>query len=160
MCSILFQPFNSHRDLLTYFFQCCKDLNFTDFSLIYEISSPGHFLTCDSPGRAIHSKLTEKGKCPKFNKCTYQCQEAGGKGSRRIGRDFDLFQQNCCKIPYPRAKMWGQNNWNSPPRKMICGHGHKQKFKYPYPRDSKIIWMSYPGPKRSIKIPPSAAWHW
>ena len=21
---------------------------------------------------------------------------------------------------------------------MICGHGHEQKFRYPYPRDSKI----------------------
>ena len=26
---------------------------------------------------------------------------------------------------------------------MICGHGHEQKFKYPYPRDSRIIQMPY-----------------
>ena len=26
---------------------------------------------------------------------------------------------------------------------MICGHGHEQKFKYPHPRDSKIIQMPY-----------------
>ena len=30
---------------------------------------------------------------------------------------------------------------------MICGHGHEEKFKYPYPRDSKIIQMPYPGAK-------------
>ena len=30
---------------------------------------------------------------------------------------------------------------------MICGHGHKQKFKYPYPRDSKIIQIPYPWAK-------------
>ena len=30
---------------------------------------------------------------------------------------------------------------------MICGHGHEQKFKYPYPRDSKIIRMPYPRAK-------------
>ena len=27
---------------------------------------------------------------------------------------------------------------------MICGHRHEQKFKYPYPQDSKIIQMPYP----------------
>ena len=26
---------------------------------------------------------------------------------------------------------------------MICGHGHEQKFRYPYPRDSKKIQMPY-----------------
>ena len=30
---------------------------------------------------------------------------------------------------------------------MICGHGHEQKFKYPYLRDSKIIQMPYPQAK-------------
>ena len=30
---------------------------------------------------------------------------------------------------------------------MMCGHGHEQKFKYPYPRDSKIIQMPYPRAK-------------
>ena len=30
---------------------------------------------------------------------------------------------------------------------MICGHGHEQKFKYPYPWDSKIIQMPYPWAK-------------
>ena len=30
---------------------------------------------------------------------------------------------------------------------MICGQGHEQKFKYPYPRDSKIIQMPYPRAK-------------
>ena len=30
---------------------------------------------------------------------------------------------------------------------MICGHGHEQKFKYPYPWDSKIIQMPYPRAK-------------
>ena len=27
---------------------------------------------------------------------------------------------------------------------MICGHGHEQKFRYPYPRESKKIQMPYP----------------
>ena len=27
---------------------------------------------------------------------------------------------------------------------MICGHGHEQKFKYPYTWNSKIIQMPYP----------------
>ena len=31
----------------------------------------------------------------------------------------------------------------SPPWEMICGHGQEQKFKYPYPRDSRIIQMPY-----------------
>ena len=30
---------------------------------------------------------------------------------------------------------------------MIFGHKHEQKFKYPYPRDSKIIQMPYPWAK-------------
>ena len=31
----------------------------------------------------------------------------GGEGGvrRGIGQDFDIFQKNCCQIPYPRAKM-------------------------------------------------------
>ena len=36
---------------------------------------------------------------------------------------------------------------------MICGHGHEQKFKYPYPRDSKIIQMPYPRAKAIDQIP-------
>ena len=40
---------------------------------------------------------------------------------------------------------------------MICGQGHEQKFKYPYPRASKIIQMPYPRPKRDrSKFPPYA----
>ena len=30
---------------------------------------------------------------------------------------------------------------------MICGHGHEQKFRYPYPRNSKKIPMPYPRAK-------------
>ena len=30
---------------------------------------------------------------------------------------------------------------------MICGHGHEQKFRYPYPRNSKKIQMPYPRAK-------------
>ena len=37
---------------------------------------------------------------------------------------------------------------------MICGHGHEQKFKYPYPRDSKIIQMPYPRAKAIDQNPP------
>ena len=36
---------------------------------------------------------------------------------------------------------------------MICDHGHKQKFKYPYPRESKIIQMPYPRAKTADQIP-------
>ena len=36
---------------------------------------------------------------------------------------------------------------------MICGHGHEQKYKYSYPRDSKKIQMSYPRAKAIDKIP-------
>ena len=30
---------------------------------------------------------------------------------------------------------------------MICGHRYEQKFRYPYPRDSKKIEMPYPWAK-------------
>ena len=36
---------------------------------------------------------------------------------------------------------------------MICGHGHGQKFKYPYSRESKIIQMAYPRAKAMDQIP-------
>ena len=36
---------------------------------------------------------------------------------------------------------------------MISGHGHEQKFKYPYPWDSKIIQMPYPRAKATNQIP-------
>ena len=55
---------------------------------------------------------------------------------------------------------------------MIGGHGHKQKFKYLYLQDSKIIQMPYPraqgidqipalGPTSRPTSPPTPpAWHW
>ena len=36
---------------------------------------------------------------------------------------------------------------------MICGHGHGQKFKYPYSGESKIIQMPYPRAKAIDQIP-------
>ena len=36
---------------------------------------------------------------------------------------------------------------------MICGHGHDQKFKYLYSRESKIIQMPYPRAKVIDQIP-------
>ena len=73
---------------------------------------------------------------------------AGGRGGRRgIGRDFDIFQKIAVKFPNPGQKSEVKYNWNSPPWEMICGHGHEQKFKYPYPQDSKIIQMPYPRAK-------------
>ena len=36
---------------------------------------------------------------------------------------------------------------------MICGHRHEQKFKYPNPRDCKIIQMPYPRAKVIDEIP-------
>ena len=30
---------------------------------------------------------------------------------------------------------------------MICGHEHEQKFRYPYPQDSRKIQMPYPRAK-------------
>ena len=40
---------------------------------------------------------------------------------------FDIFQKFAVKF-----STLGKYNWNSPPREMICGHRHEQKFKYPY----------------------------
>ena len=37
---------------------------------------------------------------------------------------------------------------------MICGHRHEQKFRYPYPRDSKKMQMPYPRAKAIDEIPP------
>ena len=42
---------------------------------------------------------------------------------------------------------------------MICGHGYEQKFKYPYPRDSKIIQMPYPRAK-AIDQNPGSLYVW
>ena len=72
----------------------------------------------------------------------------GEEAGHRVG--FWHFPKHCCQIPYPRAKMWGRIYWNSPPQEMICGHGHKQKFKCPY---SKIIQMPYPRAKAIDQIP-------
>ena len=75
--------------------------------------------------------------------------------SRR--RDFDIFQKIAVKFPTPGK---------FPAREMISGHGHEQKFKYPYPRDSKIIQMPYPRAKAIGQNPalcptfPPRAWHW
>ena len=35
----------------------------------------------------------------------------------------------------------------------MCGHGHEQNFKYPYPWDNKIIQMPYPWAKVINQIP-------
>ena len=96
---------------------------------------PTHILVCAH----ITSEISLKLNTP------INVKPVGGETGHRVG--FWHFQKNCCKIPYPRTKMWGQNNWNSSPREMICGHGHKQKFKNPYPRDSKIIQMPHPRAK-------------
>ena len=48
-----------------------------------------------------------------------------------IGRGFDIFQKIAVKFPTPGQKCDVKYNWNSPPREMICGHKHEQKFKYP-----------------------------
>ena len=68
----------------------------------------------------------------------------GGGEGRGIGRDFDIFQKIAVKFPSPGQKCEVKYNWNSPTREMICGRGHEQKFKHPYPLDSKIIQMPYP----------------
>ena len=57
-------------------------------------------------------------------------------------RDFDIFQNIAAKFPTPGQKCDFKIT-NSAPRKMNCGHEHEQKFKYPYPRDSKIIQIPY-----------------
>ena len=81
----------------------------------------------------------------------HQCQ-AGGSGGHRAG--LWNFSKNCCKISYPGQKCEVKYNCQSPTREMICGHGHKQKFKYPYLRDSKIIQMPYPRTKAIDPMPP------
>ena len=78
----------------------------------------------------------------------------GGGGERRgIGRDFDIFPKITVKFPTPGKKCEVRYNWNSPPQEMTCGHGHEQKFKYPYSQDSKIIQMPYPRTKAIDQIP-------
>ena len=42
---------------------------------------------------------------------------------------------------------------------MICSHGLEQEFKYPYPRDSKIIQMPYPWAKAIDQIPAQQCKH-
>ena len=64
-----------------------------------------------------------------------------------MGRDFDIFQKIAVKFPTPGQKCEVKYNKISPPREVICGHGHEQKFRYPYPRDSKKIQMPYPRAK-------------
>ena len=49
-------------------------------------------------------------------------------------------RSNITEILHPKAQ------------EMICGHGHEQKFKYPYSRDSKIIQMPYPRAKAIDQI--------
>ena len=71
--------------------------------------------------------------------------QRGEEAGHRVG--FWHFPKHCCQIPYPQAKMWGQIYLKFPAREMICDHGHEQKFKYPYPRDSKIIQIPYPWAK-------------
>ena len=36
---------------------------------------------------------------------------------------------------------------------MICGHGHEQKFKYPYPRGSNIIQNALPPGQSDLSNP-------
>ena len=74
-----------------------------------------------------------------------------GEAGHRAG--FWHFPKNCCQIPYPQAKMWGQIYRNSPPQEMICGHRHEQKLQHPYSRDSKIIQIPYPRAKAIDQIP-------
>ena len=83
------------------------------------------------------------------------------------GGDFDIFQKIAVKSPTPGQKCEVKYNWNSPLREMICGHRHEQKFKYPYPRDSKTIQIPYPrakaidqNPALRPASPPPPAWHW
>ena len=75
----------------------------------------------------------------------------GGEGG--TGRGFDIFQKIAVEFPTSGQKCEVKYNWNSPPREMICGHGHYQKFKYPYLRNSKIIQMPYPRAKAIDQIP-------
>ena len=74
-------------------------------------------------------------------------------GRQGIGRDFDIFSKIAVKFPTPGQKYEVKYNWNSPPQEMICGHGHKQKLKYPYSRNSKLIPIPYPRAKATDQIP-------
>ena len=69
-----------------------------------------------------------------------------------IGRDFDICQKIAVKFPTP-GKNVRSNITEFPTQGNICGHGHRQKFKYPYPRDSKIIKMPFPRAKAINQIP-------
>ena len=76
--------------------------------------------------------------------------EGGGRGKRW---NFEIFPKIAVKFPTPGQKCEVKYNWNSPPQEMICDHGHEQKFKYPYSRDSKIIQMPYPRAEAIDQIP-------
>ena len=129
-------------------------------NLISTCFVPETKLSIRSPYIIEGIKIAQRGKCliEPIALCTYKCQAGGGGGGGRrgIGRGFDICQENAVKFPTPGQKCEVKYNWNLPPWEMICGHGHEQKFKYPYTWDSKIIQMPYPGPKQSIKIPPYA----
>ena len=86
--------------------------------------------------------------------CTYQCQAGGwGVGGGAYGGDLTFFQKIAVKFPTTRKKCEVKYNRNPPPREMICGYGHEQKFKYRYPRDSKIFQLPSPRAKAIDQIP-------
>ena len=65
-----------------------------------------------------------------------------GGGGRCIGRDCDISHKIAVKFPTPGQKCEVKYNWNSLPRSQL-----REKLKYPYPRESKIIQMPYPWAK-------------
>ena len=74
-------------------------------------------------------------------------------GDRRgIGRELDNFKKIAVKFPTPRQKCEFKYDWNSPPRKMICGQ-RLAKIQISLPRDSKIIQMPNPWAKAINQIP-------
>ena len=69
-------------------------------------------------------------------------------------RDDNLyFPKECCQNPYPQGNVRPNITDFFPPREMICGHRHKQKFKHHYPGNSKIIQMPHPGAKAINQTP-------
>lgn len=65
-----------------------------------------------------------------FANAPINVKPVGEKGGG--GGDFDIFQKNAVKFPTPGQKCKVKYNWNSPPREMICSHGHK-KFQISLP---------------------------
>ena len=73
-------------------------------------------------------------------------RRGGGWGKAGHRAKFWHFPKNCCQIPYPRAKMWGQYKWNSPPGKWFVVMG-TNKYSNALPPVQSDRSKSHPMPR-------------